>query len=93
METKLTLKLDKGIIDSAKKYAENNHKSLSRLVEDFFRNLIYENNLRKKYPSLIENLSGVISEEDLEKLSQEDEKVRHILRKGHPYRGVSSADD
>ena len=83
METKLTLKLDKGVIDSAKRYAENNNKSLSRLVEDFFRNLVFENNPRRKYPSLIENLSGVISEKNLEKISQEDEKVRYILRKSH----------
>ena len=89
METKLTLKLDKGIIDSAKRYAENNHKSLSRLVEDFFRNLVHENNPPGKYPSLIESLSGIISEEELEKLSLEDEKVRYILRKDRLNNGVS----
>ena len=81
METKLTLKLDQGVIASAKEYAENNHKSLSKLVEDFFRNLVCENNPPGKYPPLIEKLSGVISEADLEKLSQEDEKARRILRK------------
>ena len=82
METKLTLKLDQKVINSAKKYAESNHKSLSKLVEDFFRNLVHENNQNKEYPSLIRNLSGVISEEDLETLSREDEKARYILRKG-----------
>ena len=79
MEAKLTLKLDQMIINSAKRYAEDNHKSLSRLVEDFFRNLVYENNPPRKYPSLIEELSGVISEKDLERISREDEKVRYIL--------------
>ncbi|MCL2834003.1 MAG: DUF6364 family protein [Treponema sp.] len=81
METKLTLKLDQEVINSAKKYAEKNHKSLSRLVEDFFKNLVYENISYKKYPPLVENLSGVISEDDLMKLSREDEKARYILRK------------
>ena len=80
METKLTLKLERDVIESAKKYAEKNNKSLSRLVEDFFRNMVYENNSSVKYPPLIEKLSGVISEKDLEKLSQEDEKARYILR-------------
>ena len=80
METKLTLKLDQNVINSAKKYAANNHKSLSKLVEDFFRNLIQENNPSGKYPPLIEKLSGVISEKDLDDLSKEDEKVRYILR-------------
>ena len=81
METKLTLKLDQEVIKSAKEYADTNHKSLSKLVEEFFRNLVYENNAPGKYPPLIEKLSGVISEEDLERLSREDEKARYILRK------------
>jgi len=82
METKLTLKLDQVVINSAKEYAKKNQKSLSKLVEDFFRNLVYEGNFSRKYPSLVEKLSGVISENDLEKLSREDEKVRYILGKG-----------
>jgi hypothetical protein len=82
METKLTLKLDRAAIASAKKYAKNSHKSLSRLVEDFFKSLDYENNLPEKYPPLIEKLSGIISEEGLEKISQEDERARYILRNG-----------
>ena len=79
METKLTLKLDKEVIISAKKYAEINHKSLSRLVEDFFRNLVYENSPSQRYPPLIEKLSGIVSEKELDYLSQEDEKARYIL--------------
>ena len=81
METKLTLKLDQVVINSAKEYAKKNQKSLSQLVEDFFKNLVYHDNPPRKYPSVVEKLSGVISEEDLEKLSREDEKVRYILGK------------
>jgi hypothetical protein len=80
METKLTLRLDQVVIDSAKQYAENNHKSLSKLVEDYFKNLVYDYKPPKKYPPLIERLSGVISEKDLKKLAKEDERARHILR-------------
>jgi hypothetical protein len=36
---KLTLKLEKGAISNAKKYAKMNKTSLSRLVEGYFRNL------------------------------------------------------
>ena len=79
METKLTLKLDQRVIQSAKKYAEDNNKSLSKLVEDFFRNLACGSPLPEKYPPLIEKLSGIISEEDLEQLSREDERARRIL--------------
>jgi hypothetical protein len=80
MDTKLTLRLDQGVIDSAKRYAEDNHKSLSKLVEDYFKNLVYGYTPPKKYPPLIEKLSGVISEGDLKKLSLADERARHILR-------------
>ncbi|GMO69809.1 MAG: hypothetical protein Ta2A_18180 [Treponemataceae bacterium] len=80
METKLTLKLDQAVIVSAKKYAESNHKSLSKLVEDYFKNMVYEYTPSKKYPPLIEKLSGVISEDDLKKLAREDDRTRYILR-------------
>jgi hypothetical protein len=81
METKLTLKLDQGVIRSAKKYAESKNKSLSKLVENFFKTLVYEDKPLKKYPPLVMKLSGFISEEDLERISREDEKARRILGK------------
>ena len=81
METKLTLKLDRSAIESAKEYAKGSHKSLSRLVEDFFKSLAYDNSPPEKYPPLIQKLSGIISEEDLDLLSREDERTRYILRK------------
>ena len=81
MEAKLTLKLDQAVIDSAKIYAGNSRKSLSKLVEDFFRSLVQDNEARKKYPPLIEDLSGFVSEDDLEEISRNDEKARYILRK------------
>ncbi|MDR1998028.1 MAG: DUF6364 family protein [Candidatus Margulisbacteria bacterium] len=80
METKLTLKLEQRIINSAKKYAENNHRSLSRLVEDYFRNLVADKPRAEEYPPLIKKLSGVISEHDLQKLSREDDRAKYILR-------------
>ncbi len=68
METKLTLKLDQSVIQSVKKYAQNNNRSLSKLVEDYFRNLISENEPKKHFSPLVEELSGVISENDLNKI-------------------------
>ncbi len=68
METKLTLKLDQSVIQSVKKYAQNNNRSLSKLVEDYFRNLISENEPKKHFSPLVEELSGVIAENDLNKI-------------------------
>ena len=67
METKLTLKLDEAIIEAAKKYAAQRKKSLSRLVEDYFRRLSSEEpSLGGSINPVVKELSGVLSEKDLE---------------------------
>ena len=68
METKLTLKLDQKVIKSVKLYAESNNRTLSRLVEDYFRKLVEENATPKRFSPLVEELSGVITEKDLKSL-------------------------
>lgn len=63
MEAKLTLKLDRNVIEEARKYAKNSNISLSRLVERYFRILTankQENKIEKKYSPLVEELSGII---------------------------------
>jgi len=40
MDTKLTLKLDKFVIDKAKDYASTHKRSLSRIIESYLRSLI-----------------------------------------------------
>jgi len=73
METKLTLKLDQSVIQSVKIYAEKNNRSLSKLVEDYFRNLISENDNTKNIVSpLVHELSGIISENDLKGINYID---------------------
>ena len=42
MSTKLTLTVEKQIIDIAKSYAKNTGRSLSELVENYFKTLILE---------------------------------------------------
>ena len=61
MNTKLTLKLNKKAIDSAKKYAKRNKQSLSVMVEKYF-NLISDKESIKEIeisPNVLE-LSGII---------------------------------
>lgn len=61
MDTKLTLMLDKMVIGHAKAYAKRHHKSLSGLVENFFKHLT-----EKREPDdfesapLVEELTGVL---------------------------------
>lgn len=40
MDTKLTLKLDKAVIEQAKEYASLHKRSLSRIIESYLRSLI-----------------------------------------------------
>jgi len=61
MEAKLTLKLDKGVIEKAKEYAKNKNISLSRMVERYFKALVErKQDKEKKYSPLVEELSGII---------------------------------
>ena len=39
MNTKLTLNLDKGVIEEAKSYAKENNVSLSKLIENYLNSL------------------------------------------------------
>ena len=53
MNTKLTLSLEKDIIDQAKIYAKGTGRSLSEMVENYFKNLIAKpnkNNINEDVP-------------------------------------------
>ena len=47
MDTKLTLKLDKFIIDKAKEYASSHKRSLSRLIEAYLKSLVSNDSSNK----------------------------------------------
>nr|WP_321453069.1 DUF6364 family protein [uncultured Carboxylicivirga sp.] len=44
MDAKLTLKLDKFVIDKAKEYASSHKRSLSRMIESYLKSLIDKEN-------------------------------------------------
>ena len=81
MEAKLTLKLDRAVIEFAKKYAKEHNRSLSRMVENYFSNLSAERINPGKHSPVVESLSGVLSEGDLNKFAREDERAKYILTK------------
>lgn len=65
MNTKLTLQLDKDVIEQAKTYARNQNISLSKLIESILSKLVAEQGDSQISP-LVKSLSGVIelSEDD-----------------------------
>jgi len=67
MKTKLTLKLNKQVIDSAKKLAEKENTSLSKMVEGYFRSLTLKDGGNDfELPKKVRELSGVITSEKLD---------------------------
>ncbi|MDQ3002060.1 MAG: DUF6364 family protein [Fibrobacterota bacterium] len=61
MDTKLTLMLNKRIIDQAKVYAKRHRKSLSGLVENYFKNLTDRPKADDEdVTPLVKELSGVL---------------------------------
>ena len=48
MDTKLTLKLDKTVIDQAKEYALSHKRSLSRLIEAYLQSLVSQSDSTDK---------------------------------------------
>lgn len=60
MNTKLTLNLDKNIIESAKDYAKSNHTSLSKLIENYLNSLTTKEEIERKVSPLVQSLTGLI---------------------------------
>lgn len=77
METKLTLSLDKEIIEQAKKYAKRQKTSLSNMVENYFYYLTSDksekvNKSKEKTPITDKLLGSVkIDKFDTDKLKEE----------------------
>ena len=60
MDTKLTLNLNKTVIERAKDYAKSHKISLSRLIESYLSSLTVYKKQDIEITPLVESLSGVI---------------------------------
>lgn len=61
MNTKLTLSLNKEVIERAKMYAKNNNISLSFLIENFLQKISSQTLEEKMKGSIVDELSGIIN--------------------------------
>lgn len=66
METKLTLRLDAALIESAKKEARNRGTSVSQMVADYFRGITSHESSSKGLPPVTASLMGVLKGSKLE---------------------------
>ena len=60
MDTKLTLNVDKNIVEKAKLYAKSHKISLSQLIESYLASLISKKSREIEITPLVKSLSGVI---------------------------------
>lgn len=66
MNTKLTLKMDQSVIESAKLFARAHHTSLSKLVEAYFRSLDTEPTASERMaPGVVGELAGVLKGKEI----------------------------
>lgn len=66
MDTKLTLSLNRAVIEAAKKYAKSNQVSLSKLIEAYLATLTETNTRPSVITPLVASLSGVIDVDELD---------------------------
>jgi ATP-dependent Clp protease ATP-binding subunit ClpX len=60
MDTKLTLKINKSTIESAKRYAKERETSLSKMIENYLQALTNKQEKDDAVSPLVESISGVI---------------------------------
>jgi hypothetical protein len=60
MNAKLTLNLDKEIINEAKIYAKSNSVSLSKLIENYLNSLTKKSKEKSSVSALVESLTEII---------------------------------
>lgn len=80
MDTKLTLRLDKTVIEQIKIYALKHQLTLSGLTEDFYKTIL---NSEKEYPEevsspIAKKYRGIIKETDI---SYDDLKYDYLKEK------------
>jgi len=79
MNKKLTLSLDKNIIESAKNYAKSNNISLSKLIESYLTALTKRKRNSVEITPLVESLSGVITLD--ENFDVKDSYAEYLIKK------------
>jgi macrodomain Ter protein organizer (MatP/YcbG family) len=79
MTTKLTLTVDKEVIEQAKSYARQTGRSLSELIEQYLENITRENRSQEVSPGLQKLIGAVRLPPDFD----EKKELQEYLRKKH----------
>ena len=79
MNTKLTLTIDKSIIESAKKYARNKERSLSDLIENYLKALVNTESEKKDQVELSTTVKSLKGSFKMSKDFDEKEELANRL--------------
>jgi hypothetical protein len=60
MQTKLTLSIESDVIEQAKEYARQQHRSLSNLVETYLKLLVRKESSTEEISPIVASLIGVL---------------------------------
>lgn len=60
MDSKLTLNVNKSVIEKAKDYAKSHNVSLSQIIESYLSSLVNKKDKEIEITPLVKSLSGVI---------------------------------
>lgn len=61
MLTKLTLTIDQSVVEQAKEYAQKKNRSVSRIVEEYLKNIVFKNGSVTSLSSLKSPITDSIS--------------------------------
>jgi hypothetical protein len=78
MDTKLTLKLDQGVIEQAKTFAKEKNTSLSKLIENYL-SLLIEHDRNFEVTPFVKSISGVVDLPD--NFDYKSEYQKHVTSK------------
>ena len=79
MTTKLTMTIEKSVIERAKSYAKNTGRSLSELIENYLETITQENDDEKLSPKL-KKIVGAVK---LPKNFDEEKELRSYFESKH----------
>jgi hypothetical protein len=80
MNTKLTLSVEKSIIDSAKLYAKKTGKSLSEIIQNYLQKLTLDEEIDNNLSS---KLSKIVGSVELPKDFNEKEELKKYMENKH----------
>lgn len=79
MDSRITLRLDKDVIEQAKEYAREHGTSLSRIIENYLKVMSKPRGRSIEVTPLVKSLSGIAGPATEAEL--EDARLRHLMQK------------